>query len=419
MTKLSFALLAATFALSAPVPTKPHAPEWGEFRGPDGDGIVKDGKLPTEWGPDKNVVWKQPIDGKGWSSPVVADGKIYLTTAVPAEGKGAKEVSLRALCLDTKNGQILWNKEVFVQGANAPGIHPKNSHASPTSLVRDDRLYVHFGHQGTACLDLDGKLIWKNTDLKYAPVHGNGGSPVLVGDALIFGCDGAESPFLAALDKNNGKVLWKTDRKLGAGKMFSFGTALVITVKDKKQVVSPASNGVAAYDPENGKEIWRVTYTGYSLIPRPVFVNGLVILSTGYDAPHLLAIRPDGEGDVTKTHVAWTLAKGAPHTPSPLAVGDELYVVSDGGIASCVDSKTGTVHWSEKLGAAFSASPIWADGKIYIQSEDGVGFVFKAGKKYDLVSQNDLGERSLATYAAASGALFIRTEKNLYRIEAK
>jgi outer membrane protein assembly factor BamB len=420
MMKLSFAFLAATLVLFAPVP--PKTPEWGEFRGPNGDGLVKEGKLPTEWGPDKNIAWKQPIDGKGWSSPVVADGKVYLTTAVPVDDKGGRAMSLRALCLDAANGHVVWNKEVFGQGANSPGIHPKNSHASPTPLVRDGRVYVHFGHQGTACLDLDGKVIWTNTELKYSPVHGNGGSPVLVDDALIFGCDGAKDPCLVALDKGNGKVLWKTERKFGDSMAFSFSTALVITVNGKKQVVSPASGGVAAYDPASGKEIWRVTYTGYSLIPRPVFVNDLVIVSTGFMSPRLLAIKPDGEGDVTKTHVAWTLAKGAPLTPSPLAVGDEVYVVSDGGVASCIDGKTGAVHWSEKLGARFSASPIYADGKIYIQSEEGVGFVFKAGKTFELVAKNELGEKdekTLATYGAAKGALFLRTEKYLYRIEGK
>jgi outer membrane protein assembly factor BamB len=407
-------LLAAALLLSAP-----PSDDWPEFRGPNGDGLVKDGKLPTEWGPDKNVAWKQAIDGKGWSSPVVVNGKVYLTTAVPVEDKGDKGLSLRALCLDAAGGKVLWDKEVFVQGPKAPGIHPKNSHASPTPLVRDGRLYVHFGHQGTACLDLDGKVLWRSTELKYSPVHGNGGSPVLVDDALVFTCDGGEHPFIAALDKNNGKVLWKTERKLGDNQTFSFGTPLVITVKDKQQVVSPTSNGVAAYDPVDGKEVWRVTYQGYSVIPRPAYAHGLVLLSTGYDTPKLLAIRADGTGDVTKTHIDWTLTKGAPHAPSPLVVGDELYLVSDNGTASCLDAKTGTVHWTERLGAHFSASPIHADGKIYVQSEEGVGFVFKAGKQFEQVAKNDLGERSLASYAATDGALFIRTEKHLYRIGAK
>ncbi len=417
MKSTAFALFVATLLFSAPAPAPVSLPEWGEFRGPGGEGLVP-GKLPTEWGPDKNVAWKQEIPGKGWSSPVIAAGKIYLTTAVAAEA-GSKELSLRALCLNAADGKIVWDKEVFVEAKNAPGIHPKNSHASPTPIIRDGRLYVHFGHQGTACLDLDGKVIWRNTELKYAPVHGNGGSPVLVEDVLIFSCDGAEDPFIVGLDKDSGKVRWKTERKLDAEKHFSFSTPLVLTVKDKKQVISPSSGGVCAYNPADGKELWRVTYKGYSVIPRPAYAAGLVILSTCYDVPKLLAIKPDGEGDVTKTNIAWTATKGAPHAPSPLVVGDELYLVSDNGTASCLDPKTGTVHWSERLGANFSASPICADGKIYIPSEEGTGFVFKAAKKFELVAKNDLGERSLATFAAADGALFVRTEKHLYRIQEK
>ncbi len=415
-----FALLAALFLFAPAQGTPPPTSDWPEFRGPAGEGRYEK-PLPTEWGPDKNVAWKQALPGKGWSSPVVAAGKIYLTTAVPVGEKDGKELSLRTLCLDAANGKILWDQEVFQEGAKAPAVHGKNSHASPTPLVRDGRVYVHFGHQGTACLDLDGKVIWTNTDLKYAPVHGNGGSPVLVDDALIFSCDGGSNPFVAALNKADGKLLWKTDRNLGKSQTFSFSTPLVITVKDKKQVVSPASNGVCAYDPATGKEIWRVNYTGYSVIPRPAFSQGLVILSTGFMQAKLLAVRPDGEGDVTKTHVAWTLAKNAPHTPSPLVVGDELYLVSDAGTVSCLDPKTGAAHWQKDLGdrLKFSASPIYADGKVYLQSEKGVGVVLKAGKLFEVLAKNDLGEDSLASYAAADGALFIRTEQHLYRIQAK
>jgi outer membrane protein assembly factor BamB len=408
-------ILLAALALCA----ASRADDWPEFRGPTGQGLVPEGSLPLEWGPKKNVLWKQTVPGLGWSSPVVHGGRVYLTTAVPVKGT-RRDQSLRALCLDAKTGEVVWDKEVFKQdGATAPPIQAKNSHASPTPLVHDDRLYVHFGHQGTACLDLKGEVVWTNTDLTYAPVHGNGGSPILVDDLLVFSCDGQDKRFVAALERKTGKLTWQTERKVEAPRGFSFGTPLVIAVKGQKQIVSPGSNIVAAYDPKTGKEIWRVRYDGYSVIPRPVYGHGLVFVCTGYNTPSLLAIRPDGEGDVTETHVAWTMRRGVPHTPSLLLQGDELYMVSDRGTASCVEAKTGKVHWQEALRGNYSASPLYADGKVYFQSEEGVGVVVKAGTKFEVLARNAMQERTLASYAAADGALFLRTETELYRIEAR
>ncbi len=385
--------------------------DWPEFRGPTGQGLVK-GPLPLEWGPAKNVAWKQPIPGSGWSSPVIHAGRIYLTSAV----RVGKDYSLRAICLDATSGKQLWSQEVFREdGATAPAIHRKNSHASPTPIVANGRLYVHFGHQGTACLDLDGKAIWKKA-IKYSPVHGNGGSPVLVDGLLVFSCDGGEERFLVALDAGTGKERWRKARSGRAGRSFSFSTPLVIAVNGKKQIVSPGSSMVGAYDPADGTELWRVAYTGYSVIPRPVFGHGLVFLSTGYNSPSLLAISPDGKGDVTATHVKWRLPAGAPHTPSPLLVGDELYLVADNGVARCLDARTGKQHWQGRVGNAFSASPIHADGRIYFQAEDGIGVVVKAGKTFERLARNEMGERTLASYAAADGALFLRTASQLYRI---
>jgi outer membrane protein assembly factor BamB len=414
----SFFALAATAALC--FVTSLHADDWPEFRGPTGQGLVPSGSLPTEWDPTKNVAWKQEVPGKGWSSPVVVNGRVYLTTAVPVKDTATKDLSLEALCLDARTGKSVWETKVFQQdGAKAPPIQPKNSHASPTPLVSGDRLYVHFGHMGTGCLDLDGNVVWRNDTIKYSPVHGNGGTPIVVDDLLIFSCDGGDKRFVVALDRATGRVRWQTDRDVNVARKFSFSTPLLITVNGQKQVISPGSNVVSALDPATGKEIWRVRYNGYSVIPRPVYGHGLVFIATGYEAPTVMAIRPDGRGDVTDTHVAWTSRKNAPHTPSLLLLGDELYMVSDGGMASCVDAKTGKVHWQESLESHYSASPLAADGKIYFQSEEGVGTVIKAGKQFELVAKNDLGERSLASFAAADGALFIRTEKNLYRIEGK
>jgi outer membrane protein assembly factor BamB len=396
------------------------AADWTQFLGTAGNGISTEMGLPIAWGPSKNVAWKRAVAGSGWSSPVVGDARVYLTTAVPATTEADADVSLRTLCLSADTGKTLWDTEVFLQqGKKAAKIHGKNSHASPTPLLQDGRLYVHFGHQGTACLDLDGKVLWRNSSLTYNPVHGNGGSPICVDDLLVYSADGGDTRFVIALDRATGTVRWKTERTWPVASKFSFSTPLQITVEGRKQIISSGSNAVVAYDPADGKEIWRVRYDGYSVIPKPVFGNGLLYVCTGYNVPSLLAIRPDGRGDVTDTHVAWTARKGVPNTPTPLLVGGEIYFVSDGGTASCLDARTGTVHWQQRLGGTYSASPIFAAGRIYFQSEDGVGTVLKAGTTFEQLSKNPLNERSLASYAAAGGAIFIRTEHNLYRVQAE
>lgn len=420
----SFLTLALSLTLSAA--------DWFQFRGPDGQGHC-DSKLVTEWDAKKNVTWKKDLPGVGWSSPVVVGGKIYLTTAVP-QGEGVPinpktpekkkfDQSLRVMCLDAKTGAIDWDKEVFFQDVKtAPGIHSKNSHASPTPVVEDGLVYVHFGHMGTACLKAtDGAKVWSTQELKYNPVHGNGGSPVIVGKLLIFSIDGTDKQMVVALDKTNGKVEWKTPRenKTGASP-FSFSTPLLIKVKDQEQLISPGSGVVMSLDPKTGKEFWRVAYgSGYSVVPRPVYANGLVYVCTGYNTANLIAIKPDGTGDVTKTHVVFTVKKNAPLNPSPLAVGDALYIVSDPGVLSCLDAKTGEERWSENLKKPFSSSPMLAGGLIYVIDETGTATVFKPGDAYDPVATNKLGDKTQASFGVDGNALLIRTEKALFRIEKK
>ena len=304
--------------------------------------------------------------------------------------------------------------------ASVQPVHAKNSPASPTPMVEGDRVYVHFGHHGTACLDRAGKILWRNNRLRYDPLHGNGGSPALVGGLLVFNSDGTKDPFVAALDKTTGELVWKAPRTAEVRQYFSFCTPLVITVGGRTQIITPGSGAVSALDPKDGREIWRVRYgAGYSVVPRPVFAHGLLFIATGFNRADLLAIRADGAGDVTDTHVAWRTTKGAPLTPSVVVVGDELYAVADSGVASCFDAKTGTVHWQERLEGNYSASPIVADGKIYFLSEEGVGTVLKASRTFEKIATNKLDERTLASYAVADGALFIRSAAHLYRIERK
>jgi len=411
--RLSAVLAAGLFALPPLA-----ADDWPEFRGPTGQGHATAKGLPTEWSPAKNVAWKTAVAGAGWSTPAIAGGTVYLTTGV-ADGAGG--VSLRALAFDAQTGAPRWETEVFAATeASVQPMHAKNSPASPTAIVADGRVYVHFGHHGTAALDLAGKVRWRQNALGYDPVHGNGGSPVLVDGKLVFTADGAKAPFVAALHAATGELAWKTPRNTTVKQNFSFATPLVITVAGRTQIIAPGSGAVTALDPADGRELWRVRYGGgYSVVPRPVFAQGLLFVATGFMRADLLAIRPDGAGDVTDTHVAWRTTKGAPLTPSVVAVGEELYGVSDAGLATCWDAKTGTVHWQEKIDGNYSASPIANNGKIYFLSENGIGTVVAAEKTYRKIAVNKFEERALASYAVADGALFARTEKHLWRIGAK
>lgn len=387
------------------------AADWAEFRGPTGQGHYAGKPLPTEWSKTKNVVWKTAIPGKGWSSPIVVGDRLFLTSAVAIPE--SKDYRLDAICVDAGSGKIRWTTELFV--AKAPKAHNKNSHASPTPISDGKRVYVHFGHLGVAALDLDGKIAWKSEEHRYSPVHGNGGSPILVGERLVYSIDGGDKQMLVALNVADGKTAWTTNRQSKASRKFSFSTPLLVG----EEIVSPASDMVVGYDAKSGAEKWRAGYQGYSVIPRPVHGHGMIFLSSGYDSPSVYAVKLGGSGDVTKSHIAWSLRKGAPHMPSLLLVGDELYMVSDNGVASCVDAKTGTVHWQERVGGGFSASPFYADGLVYLQSEQGETTVVKAGTTYEVVSKSDVGERTFASYAAVDGALFLRSETQLYRLERK
>jgi outer membrane protein assembly factor BamB len=406
-------LLVASFCL----PTR--AGDWPQFRGPSGQGTSEAKNVPTEWSATKNVAWSVEIPGQAWSSPVLLDGKLYLTTAV-TEKSG--RVSLGVLCLDSADGKTLWMAEPLKPNPQAAIHHPKNSCASATPIVTADRIYCHFGHLGTAALDLKGNVVWQETELKYMPVHGNGGSPALVGENLIFSCDGAMNPFVACLDAGTGKVKWKVPRNTPAKRTFSFATPLAIDIEGATQVVLPGSGLVAAYEPGSGKELWRVLWgEGYSVVPRPIYSDGLLFCSSGFDAPIVYAIDPGkAKGESTKAAVAWTSRKDAPNTPSLVALGDEVYYVSDRGVLTCAEAKTGKVHWTHAFSKPFSASPVAAEGRVYLQTETGIGYVVKAdAAKFELVSQNDLGDKSLASYAVDEGCLYIRTEHRLWKIGAK
>tara|TARA_R110000850_G_scaffold167796_7_gene292852 strand:- start:1570 stop:2814 length:1245 start_codon:yes stop_codon:yes gene_type:complete len=390
------------------------ADDWPEFRGPSHDGHSSSAQVPLKWSDRENIRWKVPIPGKAWSTPVVAGNRIFVTTSAPKR----QDLSLQARCYDLTTGDLLWEQEVFeVEDGK---IHQKNSQASPSPIFESGRLYVHFGHNGTACLNSnDGALIWKQTSLPYEPVHGNGGSPLLFKDRLIFSCDGKEDPFVVALNKTDGSILWRKNREVKVTKAFSFSTPIAIEVKGKSQIILPGSGAVISYDPANGSELWRFLYgEGYSVVPRPVYSTGIIYVCSGFNQANLFAIKVDGQGDVTDSHLVWDETKTIPKESSPIIVDDLLYINDDKGILTCFDAATGDVHYRERLDGkgGFSSSPVYASGHLFFHSGEGITTVIKPGSKFEKVAENDIREFGLSSFAVISDGFLIRTEENLIRI---
>ncbi|MFO0013876.1 MAG: PQQ-binding-like beta-propeller repeat protein [Planctomycetota bacterium] len=386
--------------------------DWPQFRGPSSDAIVRMDNVPIEWSDSTNIVWRAPIAGLGWSSPVVVEGSIYLTTAVP-KGTG---LSLLAVALDATSGKRIWEREVRAV-ESLPSIHAKNSHASPTPIVHEGSVFVHFGTLGTARLARnDGSIEWLCTELIYPPVHGSGGSPVLHDGRLAIVCDGSKDPFVVALDASTGKVVWKTPRGVPATISHSFVTPSIAQVDGKTLVLAPGPQHFAAYDLADGSEVFRVLAPGWSVVPQPIVFEDLVIYNHDYDNPELMAVRLGGKGDVTGTHVVWRRERSAPSTPTPVLVDGLLYTVSDKGIATCLDAKTGEQYWMERLGGNYSASPLYADGRILFLSEDGVATWVGVGKQYEVIRVNEISGRTFATPAFDGTGMYLRTDTELLKI---
>jgi len=391
---------------------------WPRFRGPSDDGIAQTTTAPTTWDRQTNIAWRTELPGQGWSSPVIGDAVVYVSAAIPRSDDPASDYDLALILVSVESGEVIRVSNLIAQeGESAAAIHKKNSHASPTPLVDGERVYVHFGHQGTVCTDRKGDIIWIDRDHSFPPVHGNGGSPVLVDGKLIFTCDGSDDPYVLALDARTGKEVWRTPRPVDAPRKFSFATPTVIDSPDGPIVIAPGSDSVQALDPASGETRWWVRYDGYSVVPKPVVSEGRILVATGFGPTKLLAIRPGGSGEVTASHVDWEVGKGIPKTPSVLAHDGLVYLVSDDGIALCIDAKTGENVWRSRLGGNYSASPILVGDKLYFSSEEGVTTVIRAGREFEKLASNDLEEATLASPAAAENALFIRTAAALYRIE--
>jgi outer membrane protein assembly factor BamB len=390
---------------------------WPEFRGPSGDGHSSATGIPVRWSEAENIRWKTAIHDKGWSSPVIWENQIWMTTAT-ADGK-----RLYAICVDRESGRIVHDIHLF--DVEKPGFCPTlNSFASPTPVVETGRVYVSFGSYGTACLDTaTGKTIWSRRDLACDHYRAPGSSPILYEGMLFLHFDGFDEQYVVALNKETGQTAWKQDRNINYGTTNgdlkkAFGTPTVVKTNGQAQLISPSAVATIAYEPATGKEIWKVYHGGMNVAARPLFNRELLFLCTGDSAPYrLLAVRPDGHDDVTKSHIAWTQTRGVPSRCSLLLLGDLLYMVNEVGVALCLEARTGKPVWQNRIGGEFSSSPVYADGRIYFLSQDGVGHVIEPGRECKILAQNRLDDGCMASPAVAGKALFVRTKTHLYRIE--
>ena len=410
---------AACAALLALIGAAAAEDRWTEFRGPSGTGHSESTGLPREWSETKNAVWKTRIHGRGWSSPVVLGKQVWLTTATP-EGH-----ELSVLALDRDDGRILLDVKVF-HVDRPEDTRQYNSFASPTPVIEEGRVYVHFGSYGTAALDTrTGKVLWERRDLPCNHWRGPASSPILHGDLLIVHFDGFDVQYVVALEKRTGRTVWRSDRTHDFGtddgdQKKGYATPVVIQASGRAQLISPAAKAVLSLDPLTGRELWRVRYPQHSAAARPLFAHGLVYVASGRGKAELLAIRPDGQGDVTETHVAWKAIRGIGASPSPVLVGEHIYSVTDkAGVVTCLNAKTGAEVWQRRVGGgAHSASPLFADGALYFFGEDGSAVALAPGSESRELGRGTLGEGGvMATPAIAGQAIFLRTESHLYRLE--
>lgn len=410
----SMILFSSICALIASESARAEQPYWNQYRGPHADGASGTAKPPIEFDDEKSVLWKTPIHGKGWSSPVVWDEQIWLTTA-PEDG-----TELFALCIDLNTGQVEHDLRVF-EVAGPDFCHPTNSYASCTPVVEEGRVYVHFGTYGTACLDArTGEKLWERRDLHCDHFRGPASSPILHGDLLIVQFDGIDLQFVVALDKHTGKTVWKTDRDIDYGTDVGdfkkgYGTPTVIRVGDEEQLVCPSAVETIVYDPRSGKEVWRVRHGGMNAAARPIYKNGLVFISAGDGDTSLIAVSPP-EGDGSSPHIVWSTGNVVPERSSQIVVGNDLYMVSDGGVASLLSASSGEKVWSKRLGGEFWASPVLADGRIYFSSKEGRVFVLKAGPEFEILAENQFPAGFNASPAFAGDTLILRSFTHLYRV---
>jgi len=424
-TATSLRILVAVAAMTIVVSHVLAGENWTSYRGPTNQGHADPAHLPLRWSETENVVWKMAIPGKAWSSPVIWGDRIWLTNA-PPEG-----TQLSVLCVDKSTGKVILKKRL--RSVPAPQYcHPFNSYASPSPVIEEGRIYVSFGSPYDACLDSKtGAVVWERTDLKCYHFRGAGSSPFLYENLCILHLDGSDYQYVIALDKDTGKTVWKMDRTVGFQDLDpatgapnregdfrkAFSTPVIAEANGKPILISLASMALYAYAPRTGKELWRVESIGsHSGSSRPVVGHGLVFSPMGTER-ELWAIRPDGHGVVTDSHVVWKYKRAVPMRSSVLLVDDLLFMVDDGGVGACVEARTGKEVWRQRLGGNYSASPLFANGKVYFFNEDGQSTVIEASRQYNVLATNELDDGFMASPAVSGNALFLRTRTHLYRIE--
>ena len=407
--------------------------DWPEFRGPWGNGHVSapgDTKpigLPLRWSETNNVRWKTEIHDRGWSTPAVMGGQVWLTTATE-DGHDFFVIRVNA-----ETGKIELDEKLFHCDAPEPLGNNVNCYATPSPALEAGRVYAHFGSYGTACLDTGtGKVLWKRDDLPCRHYRGPSSSPISFENLVILTFDGADLQYHVALDKQTGRTVWKTDRSVPwndqdvPGQMAKDGdlrkahsTPLIVTVAGKPLMLSAGAKASYAYDPRTGRELWQVRYSSWSAAPRPLYRDGLAFFITGSGKTELWAVQVDGQGEVTGTHVAWKSDASVAKTASPIIVDDLLYMVSDDGAVTCLEAATGTKVWRERIGGRYAASPIYGDGRIYFCNQQGLTTVLKPGRAFEVMATNSLAGSFMASPAVGGKALFLRTKTHLHRVEGE
>jgi len=399
---------------------------WTQFRGNNLDGISKDTGVPVLWNDSLNVAWKTKLNGKGWSSPVIFADQIWLTTATEDGRK------MFAVCTSLKSGKELFNIKLF-EPDKTYAKHEINTYATPTPCIEQGFVYLHFGTYGTACVRTsDGITIWKRTDLNCDHIQGPGSSPIVYKNLLILHIEGVDVQYIIGLDKRTGKTVWKTERpkecyeKLDPIGRKAYITPIIVNLKGKDLLISNGSAACIAYDPETGKEVWRVVQGEDSTISSPFSENGIVFFFTGFVTPkegekyaEMMAVDPLGSGDVTKTNVLWRIKSPILQLLTPLIKDGLIYTIDSKNYLFCIEGKTGKTVYTKKLTGKYNSSPVYANGNIYFTSTTGETLIIKEGRSLQIVNRNRIKGEVFATPAISNTSMIIRTDTWLYCLKNK